>query len=89
MASYMLIKHRVRDYTTWKHVYDAHLQKREEAGLTEKFVLKGADDPHEVITLHEAKDLYYARSFIESKALQDVMRHAGVEGAPEVYFMDG
>lgn len=35
MASYMLIRHKVRDFKTWKVGYDAHRPKRAEAGLTE------------------------------------------------------
>ena len=40
MASYMIIRHKVRDFSQWKPGYDAHLPKRNEAGLTEKYVLR-------------------------------------------------
>jgi hypothetical protein len=42
MASYMLIRHKVRNFSEWKRGYDAHLPKRIEAGLTEKYLLRGA-----------------------------------------------
>ena len=49
MASYMVVRHKVRNFPEWKAGYDAHLPKRVEAGLTEKHLLRGADDPNEVI----------------------------------------
>ena len=51
MASYMLVRHKVKSFADWKHGYDAHLPKRIEAGLTEKQLLRGANDPNEVVLL--------------------------------------
>lgn len=48
MASYLIVRHKVRDFAFGKAAYDAGLPKREEAGLTEKYLLRGADDPNEV-----------------------------------------
>ena len=47
MVNYVLIRHKVRDFSQWKRGYDAHLPKRNEAGLTEKHLLRGASDPNE------------------------------------------
>jgi hypothetical protein len=49
MASYMLIRHKVRDFSEWKRGYDAHLPKRIEAGLTEKHLLSLNFSPIEKI----------------------------------------
>jgi hypothetical protein len=40
MANYMLIRHKVRDFSGWKRGYDGHLPKRDEAGLSEKYFLR-------------------------------------------------
>jgi len=40
MASYMLVRHKVRDFSVWKPGYDAHLPKRVEAGLTEAHLFR-------------------------------------------------
>ena len=66
MASFVLIRHKVRDFSEWKRGYDAHLPKRTEAGLTEKHLLRGANDPNEVVLLLEAKDQNRAKAFVES-----------------------
>jgi hypothetical protein len=51
MATYMLVRHKVRDFAAWKPAYDAHRPKRDEAGLTEEHVLRGASDANEVVLL--------------------------------------
>ncbi len=84
---YMLIRHKVKEYPAWKKVYDAHLSMRDKAGLTEKFVLQAEDDPHEVIILHEVRDLGKAKAFTESKDLHDRMKEAGVTDKPDIYFL--
>ena len=87
MASFLLIRHRVRDFADWKRGYDAHLPKRAEAGLTEKHLLRGASDANEVVLLFEAKDLSRAKAFIESADLRAAMQKVGVVDKPDIYFL--
>ena len=89
MASYMLIRHKVRDFSAWKRGYDAHLPKRVEAGLTEKYLFRGAHEPNEVILLFEAKDLNRAKTFAESTDLKETMQKVGVVDKPDIYFVNG
>ena len=89
MASYMLIRHKVRDFSEWKRGYDAHLPKRVGAGLTEKQLLRGAQEPNEVILLFEAKDLNRAKTFAESTDLRETMQRVGVVDKPDIYFLNG
>ena len=63
MASYLLIRHKVTDFKTWKVGYDTHQAMRTEAGLTEKYLLRSADDPNEVVALFEAQDIDRAKRF--------------------------
>lgn len=89
MASYMLIRHKVRDFSEWKRGYDAHLPKRVGAGLTEKHLLRGAQEPNEVILLFEVKDLNRAKTFAESADLRETMQRVGVVDKPDIYFLNG
>lgn len=89
MASYMVVRHKVRSFPEWKAGYDAHLPKRVDAGLTEKHLLRGADDPNEVILLFEARDLNRARAFAESADLRETMQKVGVIDKPDMYFLNG
>ncbi|TFW03176.1 cyclase [Oxalobacteraceae bacterium OM1] len=88
MSSYMIVRHKVRDFAQWKPGYDAHLPKRNEAGLTEKYVLRDAQDPNEVILMFEAKDLGRAKAFAESTDLRETMQKVGVIDQPDIHFLN-
>jgi hypothetical protein len=87
MATYMLVRHKVRDFAVWKPGYDAHLPKRAEAGLTEMHLLRGADDASEVVILFRAADLGRAKAFAESAELREIMTKVGVVDRPDIYFL--
>ena len=89
MASFMLIRHKVRDFPEWKRGYDAHLPKRAEAGLIEKHLLRGAHDSNEVVILFEAEDLSRAKAFAESADLRETMQKVGVLDKPDISFLNG
>jgi hypothetical protein len=89
MANFLLVRHKVRDFSEWKRGYDSHLPKRIEAGLTEKHLLRGANDPNEVVILLEAKDLARAKAFAESPDLRETMQKVGVLDKPDIYFLNG
>jgi hypothetical protein len=89
MVSYMLVRHKVRDFSEWKRGYDAHITKRTEAGLAEKHLLRGAYEPNEVILLFEAQDLIRAKAFAESADLRETMQKVGVVDRPDIYFLNG
>ena len=86
--AFILIRHRVRDFNTWKTGYDAHQPKRTEAGLTEKYLLRSADDTNEVVMLFEAADLNRAKAFAASADLREKMREVGVIDEPDIYFLN-
>jgi len=87
MANYMLVHHKVKDFSAWKLGYDAHLPKRVQAGLAEKYVLQDAGNPNEVVVLFEADDLRRAKAFAESGDLQQTMEKAGVTGKPDIDYL--
>jgi hypothetical protein len=87
MANYMLVRQEVKDYSVWKRGYDAHRPKRVEAGLAEKSILQGTDDPHEIVVLFEADDLDRAREFAKSADLRQTMTKAGVSGQPDITYL--
>jgi hypothetical protein len=89
MASYMIVRHNVKDFAVWKRGYEAHKPKRVEAGLTDKHLLQSADDPSEVVLMFEAKDLAKAKKFAASADLKEVMKKVGVTGKPDIYFLKG
>ena len=87
MANYMLVRHKVKDFSAWKPGYDEHLPKRNAAGLTEKYLFQSEQDPNEVIVLFEAKDLESAKAFAASDELRETMQRVGVIDKPDIYFL--
>jgi hypothetical protein len=86
--AFLLIRHKVRDFKTWKTGYDAHQPKRTEAGLTEKYLLRGSDDANELVILFEAQDLNRAKAFAASTDLREKMQEVGVVDKPDIYFLN-
>lgn len=87
MAAFMLVRHKVKDFTSWKAGYDGHQPKRQEAGLTEKHLLRSSDDPNEVVVMFEAQDLSRAKEFAASADLQQKMQEVGVIDQPDIFFL--
>ena len=86
--AFMLVRSKVRDFTTWKPAYDAHQPVRNAAGLTEKYLLRNADDANEIIILFEVQDLNRAKTFAASADLRERMQESGVVDKPDIYFLN-
>jgi hypothetical protein len=84
---YLLVRHKVSDYSKWKTAYDSHSPAREKAGLKEEHLLHNIDDPNEVILLFQVREIEKAKEFSESADLRDAMQDAGVVDKPDIYFL--
>lgn len=84
---YLLVRHKVADFSKWKPAYYAHSPARQKAGLKEEHLLRNTDDPNEVILLFEAEDLQKAKEFGASADLREAMQDAGVVDKPDIYFL--
>jgi hypothetical protein len=88
VMAFVLIRHKVKEFETWKAGYDDHQPKRAEAGLTENYLLRGADDANEVVALFEAQDLDRAKEFVASADLRETMQKVRVIDKPDIYFLN-
>jgi hypothetical protein len=86
--AFMLARSKVRDFKAWKAGYDNHQPARASAGLTEKYLLRSADDPNEIVLLFEVQDLNRARAFAASADLRERMQESGVIDKPDIYFLN-
>lgn len=82
----VMIRSHVKDWDAWKKAYDSHLQKRTEAGLTQRVLAHTAGDTHMVTLVFAVADLDKAKAFTNSQDLKDRMKEAGVDGPPDIYF---
>ena len=85
---YILIRHKVEDYSKWKPVFDEHNSARKAVGSKGGYLLRNSDDPNEVVIFLELDDIEKARQFVQSEDLRKSMERSGVADQPDIYFLD-
>lgn len=85
---YLLIRHKVADYETWKPVYDEHAATRKAAGSKGARLFRSTNDGNEVVAIMSWPDRQHAEAFANSPDLQAVMQKAGVIGVPDLLYLE-
>jgi hypothetical protein len=88
MPGYMLVRSRVRNFEAWKKAYDAHLSVRQEYGLAEEHLLRGAEDPDDLVLIFKVSSLDRAKAFIANPSVAETMEKSGVMGKPDIAFLN-
>lgn len=83
---HVLIIHAVKDYASWKSIFDGAATLRKQAGEISYQVLQYDGDPNKVVHFSRWQSLEQAREFFESDRLIEIRRAAGVE-APEFIYL--
>ena len=82
----VMVRHKVKDWDTWKKAFDSHKQTRMDAGLTDRVIGHLVGDDHSVFVVFAVADMAKAKAFMDSKDLKDKMNEAGVVGPPTTFF---
>jgi len=88
VMSYVLIRHKVRNFAKWKPLYDAHGQTRKAGGSKGARLFRNLNKPKELVILFKWSRSDSARKFVKSKDLRATMKRAGVIDRPDVYFLE-
>ncbi|MFQ6031095.1 MAG: antibiotic biosynthesis monooxygenase family protein [Dehalococcoidia bacterium] len=86
--AFLVVRHKVSDYSQWRPIYDQHGVARKAAGCQGTQVFRSSSDPNEVIALLDWDSHENARKFAESADLRETMQKAGVIDQPDIYFLD-
>lgn len=86
--AYLLVRHKVNDFSKWKSGFDAHESTRKKSGSKGGYLFRNEDDPNEVIVVLKWDDLEKARKFANSEDLKEKMEKLGVIDKPDVFFLD-
>lgn len=86
--TYVLIRHEVADYDAWKPYFDDDDDRRVEHGQRGYQLFRDSENPNEIVMIGEFDREDDARAFIESEELPEIMAEAGVQGEPEIRFVD-
>ena len=84
----VIIHHSVNNFEQWKKAYVENETDRKSAGFTKSRVFQKIDDPNHVTVQLDCSDLEKAKTFMQSDALADAMKEAGVASVPIVYFLN-
>lgn len=84
----MLVQHKVKDFAAWKKVYDSVADLRASNGELSDQIYRDASDPNKLTLIFEWDSLANAQKYANSPELKAAMERAGVEGPPNIYFLN-
>jgi hypothetical protein len=82
-----VINHKVKDFSAWKNVYDAHQATRNKFGIHDHFVIQSTDNGNDVTIIGEGT-AEHLRDFLDSDELKNAMHSSGVIGQPNITIGD-
>jgi|TARA_B110000263_G_scaffold44909_1_gene36846 quinol monooxygenase YgiN len=82
MAAYTITSHPVKDFDTWKSMFDQFESTRKDGGELSAVVLRHADDPNMVTVINTWDAIETAQKFFGREELKSVMGEAGVTAPP-------
>ena len=85
---YVLVRHKVADYNTWKQGFDQARDARKGHISREGQILRNVNDPSEHLILFEVTDLEKARQHLQSEETRQSMQRHGVIDEPDIYFLE-
>ena len=77
------VAHRVKDFDTWKVIYDEDKPRRDQLGLTERAIYRDANDGNSILLSWEGNPDVIQDMFSDPE-LKAKMEEAGVISAPEI-----
>lgn len=84
----VFVRHNVEDYEAWRKAYDEFDQQRRSMGVKDDAVFQSINDRNDVTVWHDFDTVEAAQAFGTSDELRDVMQRAGVQGEPEIWFVN-
>lgn len=83
---YLSISHEIKDYPSWRAVFDELNPDRIKAGINDIFVKKDINNTNSVTIFSEVKNLDKSREFMSSNKLKLAMKRAGVISTPNITY---
>ncbi len=78
MSAIMVVKNTLKDYATWRSVFDDNRELRMEYGIKEKGIYQTKEDPNEVIVVMHIDDVTRVQEFMKRVEDMGIMDEAGV-----------
>lgn len=82
-----MVMHHVKDYATWKKVFDKEgMDSRKANGFYERGIARSVVDSNMVGLLFAITDMQKMKARLASPELKKIMQDGGVDGTPQVMF---
>jgi quinol monooxygenase YgiN len=85
---HVLVRHKVADFPRWKEAFDAHVLDRRRGGEISFRLFHSVDDSKDITLLFDWESAEAAHKFMMSSELSQHMQQAGVQGVPEVQYLE-
>lgn len=86
--THLLIKHKVKDYASWKDVFDNFMDFRKSSGEKSFQILHSDQSPNDLTLIFKWDNTNNAKTFLSSDELKSAMQNAGVAEEPEIVFLN-
>jgi hypothetical protein len=86
-APAMVVTFVIRDYTSWRPVFDAAGAERAKAGVTNGRVYRNADKRNDLLVVFDVADEAKGRAWMTSAAVKAAWKAGGVIGEPVFRFL--
>jgi hypothetical protein len=86
--SHVMIRQRVKDFDTWKRVFESGREFRRASGELSSRVFRVGSDRKDLVLWLDFESEERARQFLESSELRAKRAEAGALGDPEVLFLN-
>ena len=86
--AYLLVKHKVKDYSKWKTIFDEHAALRKASGSKGGRLFRNADDQNDTLIIFKWESIEKAKEFAQSEDLRKAMEKAGVSDKPDIFFLE-
>ncbi len=80
----LIVQHHVRDYDTWKPLFEEHGDIRRRHGATGHELYRGLDDPNEITVVNHFPTREQAEAFASDPSLREAMERGGVISEPRI-----
>jgi quinol monooxygenase YgiN len=84
----LYVRHTAADFSKWKPFFDGHQATLRKFGAKKAEVFTSIKNPNEIIVITEWDNKDQAKNFLEKSDVKEVMKEAGVLGAPEINFAE-
>ena len=84
MPAYTIATHPVKDFDTWKAVFDGGLEIRQAAGELSAIVIRGSENTSLVTVINTWSSLEQANAMLNNPDMKPMMESAGVLEFPTI-----